>query len=77
MIQKRENIRPKIWGFLTDIFFVSVKNLSSGPRNHRQVPFNKRLKGYRTVPSASPFYLHALYSGVHTTKFYLSSFWEL
>ncbi len=45
------------------IFFVSVKNLSSGPRDHRQVPFNKRLEGYLTVPSASPFYLHALYSG--------------
>ncbi len=52
--------------FFAEFFVNSFVNLRlySGLRNYPQVPFNKRLKGYRTVPSASPFYLHALYSGV-------------
>ena len=44
------------------ILDTSVENLSSGPRNYPQVTFNKRYEGYRTEPSAVPYYCHALFS---------------
>ncbi len=47
----------------TDAFFAFVKNLSSGPLSDPQVTFNKRLEGYRMVPSAAPYHCHRLYSG--------------
>ena len=50
--------------FLTDIFFPSVKYLSSDPRDYPQVTFNKRLEGYHTVPSAVPKNHHAVYAWV-------------
>ena len=47
--------------FWTDILLLSVKNLCSDPLNYPQVTFNKRYEGYRTVPSAVPYYRHSLY----------------
>ncbi len=38
-----------------------VKKLSSDPQNYPRVTFNKRYEGYRTVPSAVPYYRHSLY----------------
>ncbi len=71
MNQKRRKIRQKIiLAFLTDIFLPSVEKLSSGPPNYPQVTFNKRLEGYRTVPSAHPYHRHALHArvGIHRSR---------
>ncbi len=60
-LPKKEIAVVKNDPFLTGIFYTPVKKLNSGLRNYPQVTFNKRLEGYQTVPSAGPFYVHALY----------------
>ena len=46
---------------MTGIFFTPAKKLSSDRPDYPQVTFNKRLEGYRTVPSAHPYYRHGFY----------------
>ncbi len=47
---------------------MAVKNLSTGLPNYPQVTFNKRYEGYRTEPSAVPYYRHALNDGEDSKK---------